>query len=92
MIQYLIENWGIKELQILDDSFTVDYHRCMKIFEGIKDFGLRIEFPNGIRADLPKNLDRRKKLYTAMREAGVWQVCYSPEHGNQDYLLNQLLI
>ena len=90
MIQYLIENWGIKELQILDDSFTVDYHRCMKIFEGIKDFGLRIEFPNGIRADLPKNLDRRKKLYTAMREAGVWQVCYSPEHGNQDYLLNYI--
>jgi len=90
MIEHLIENWGIKELQILDDSFTVDYHRVMEIFERIKGYGLRIEFPNGIRADLPKKLDRRRKLYKAMKEAGVWQVCYSPEHGNQDYLLNYI--
>jgi|TARA_B110000211_G_C14059239_1_gene544772 anaerobic magnesium-protoporphyrin IX monomethyl ester cyclase len=90
MIDYLIENWGIKELQILDDSFTVDYHRCMEIFERIKDYGLRIEFPNGIRADLPKDLQRRKNLYKAMKDAGVWQVCFSPEHGNQEYLLDYI--
>ena len=90
MIEHLIENWGIKELQILDDSFTVDYHRVMEIFDRIKKYNLRIEFPNGIRADLPKKLDRRKKMYKAMKEAGVWQVCYSPEHGNQDYLLNYI--
>ena len=42
----------------------------MKIFEGIKDFGLRIEFPNGIKKDLPKNLDEEKIVYE-MREGGV---------------------
>ena len=90
MIEHLIDNYGIKELQILDDSFTVDYHRVTEIFERIKGYGLRIEFPNGIRADLPKSIDRRKKLYKLMRESGVWQVCYSPEHGNQDYLLDYI--
>ncbi len=90
MIEYMIENWGIKELQILDDSFTVDYHRVMEIFDRIKKYNLRIEFPNGIRADLPKKIDRRKNMYKAMKEAGVWQVCYSPEHGNQDYLLDYI--
>ena len=90
MIEHLIENYGIKELQILDDSFTVNYKRVTEIFERIKGYGLRIEFPNGIRADLPRPLDRKKKLYKLMREAGVWQVCYSPEHGNQDYLTNYI--
>ena len=86
MIEYMVDAYGIKELQILDDSFTVDYHRVTEIFERIKPLGLRIEFPNGIRADLPRKVDRRRKLFNLMREAGVWQVCFSPEHGNQDYL------
>jgi radical SAM superfamily enzyme YgiQ (UPF0313 family) len=86
MIEYMVEAYGIKELQILDDSFTVDYHRVTEIFERIKYLGLRIEFPNGIRADLPRQVDRRRKLFKLMKEAGVWQVCFSPEHGNQEYL------
>jgi len=86
MIGCLVDQFGIKELQILDDTFTLDYKRVIAICEGIKKFGLRITLPNGIRADVPKDHQNRLKMFRALRDAGCEQIGVSVEHGDQDFL------
>lgn len=86
MIQYAIEKFGMKELQIEDDTFTLNYVRVIEVCEAIKDFGLRITLPNAIRADYPKQHDKRLKMFKAMIEAGFEQVSMSVEHGDQEFL------
>ncbi len=85
-ITRLVNEYNIKELQILDDNFTVNYKRVIDICEGIKHFGLRITLPNAIRADMPMNREKRLLMYKHMREAGVEQFGISVEHGDQDFL------
>jgi len=88
MVQKLVDRFAIKELQFLDDSFTTNYIRVIEIFEGIKHLDLRISFPNAIRADLPKDREKRLKMFKVMGSAGVSQVGFSAEHGDQDFLNN----
>ena len=87
-----IENWikdySIKELQILDDTFTTDWKRVIDIMDGIKKHQLRISLPNAIRGDYPRNIEKRKRMFNAMAEAGVFQIDISVEHGDQDFLNN----
>ena len=87
-----IENWvkdySIKELQILDDTFTTDWKRVIDIMNGIKKHQLRISLPNAIRGDYPRNIEKRKRMFNAMAEAGVFQIDISVEHGDQDFLNN----
>ena len=54
--------------------------------EKIKNLGLRICFPNGIRADRPKNHKNSTIMFKAMRDAGVVSITVTPEHGDQDFL------
>lgn len=89
-IQYLVDKFDIKELQILDDNFTVNYKRAVEVFEGIKHFNLRICFPNAVRGDMPKNREKRRKMYSVFHDAGVEQMDFSPEHGDQDFLKSVL--
>lgn len=89
-IQCLVNKFAIKELQILDDCFNVDYNRVIEIFEGIKHLNLRICFPNAIRADLPKDREKRKNMFKIFHDTGVEKIDFSPEHGDQDFLKNVL--
>lgn len=86
MIGFLVKKYSVKEIQILDDTFTTDYKRVIDICKGIKDFKLRITLPNGIRADIPKNHTKRFEMFKIMREAGVEQFGISVEHGDQVFL------
>jgi len=85
-VKDMVEQNDIKELQILDDNFTVNYKRVIAICDGIKDLGLRITLPNAIRADMPMNRKKRFVMYQAMKSAGVEQFGVSVEHGDQDFL------
>src|SRR3989338_5925267 len=75
-----------EELQIMDDTFTTNHKRVIDICEGIKHLKLRISLPNAIRADMPKNHEKRRNMFKSMREAGVEQICVSVEHGDQEFL------
>lgn len=86
MIHYLVDRFAIEELQILDDTFTINYKRVIDICEGIKHLKLRISLPNAIRADVPKDHVNRLKMFQAMRDAGVEQIGVSVEHGDQEFL------
>ena len=86
MVQYLVDRFDIKELQILDDTFTIDYKRVIEICKGIRHLKLRVTLPNGVRADLPRNHEDRLKMFCALREGGCEQISIAAEHGDQHFL------
>lgn len=86
MIKELYDNYGVREFQIEDDTFTLNSVRVMKICEGIADLNVRITLPNAIRADYPKQHEKRLSMFKAMQKAGFAQISVSVEHGNQDFL------
>lgn len=86
MVDYLVDKFGIRELQIEDDTFTLDYNRVIEICDGIKEHDLRITFPNSIRADVPRNHDNRYCMFVAMKSAGCEQFGISVEHGDHEFL------
>lgn len=86
MIEYMVEKFRIEELQILDDNFTSDYQRVIEICEGIKHLQLRISLPNAIRADVPRNREKRLEMLKALHDSGCEQIGISIEHGDQEFL------
>lgn len=88
MVHYLVDCFDIRELQILDDTFTVDYKRVIEICEGIEHLGLRITLPNAVRADMPINHEARLKMFCALQKAGCEQIGVAVEHGDQDFINN----
>ena len=86
MVDYLVDKFQIKELQIEDDNFAVNPIRVVKICEKIKHHKLRITMPNAMRADTPLNRDKRKKMFEAMKEAGWDQIGLGVECGDPDFL------
>ena len=74
MVDYLVEKFQIKELQIEDDNFAVNPVRVNKICERIKHHKLRVTMPNAMRADTPLNREKRLEMFKNMREAGWDQI------------------
>jgi anaerobic magnesium-protoporphyrin IX monomethyl ester cyclase len=86
MIEYAVNKFGVKEIQIEDDTFTLNSQRVIEFCKKIKKFKLRITLPNSIRADAPKNLERRLDMFRHMAEAGFEKLGISAEHGDQEFL------
>jgi anaerobic magnesium-protoporphyrin IX monomethyl ester cyclase len=86
MIKYAVEKFNVKEIQIEDDTFTLNSKRVIELCKKIKKFNLRITLPNSIRADAPKNKTRRLEMFQHMAEAGFDKLGISAEHGDQDFL------
>ena len=88
MVDYLVNKFKIRELQIEDDNFAVNPIRVVKICERIKHHKLRITMPNAMRADTPLNREKRKDMFKSMREAGWDQIGLGVECGDPDFLNN----
>lgn len=79
-IETLVKNYGVKQIDILDDNFTLNAERAENILDLIteKKLNLVISFPNGVRADrLSENLVHKMKI------AGVYRVGIGIESGRQ---------
>ncbi|MBI1935291.1 radical SAM protein [Candidatus Woesearchaeota archaeon] len=79
-MEMLVEKYGVKQIDILDDNFTLEFKRAEKILDMIieKKWKIAISFPNGVRADrLTENLVHKMKL------AGVYRVGIGIESGRQ---------
>ena len=78
-IETLVSRYGVKEVHLEDDSFNVDRRRAEAICDLLIERGspVRLNFPNGIRADL---LDRN--LLQKMKKAGVFHMCIGIESGS----------
>ena len=71
-----------RSIQIADDNFLADIRRAHKIFDMILDIGLDFNFH--IAGARVENADLG--LYKKMKKAGVKEISYGIESGNQDVL------
>lgn len=78
-LHYLKENFGINEIQIVDDNFTFYREHAMTVCAEIVKRNLNISWslPNGVRAD---RLD--KALLGAMKTAGCYYLAFGIEFGS----------
>jgi magnesium-protoporphyrin IX monomethyl ester (oxidative) cyclase len=86
-MEYLVETYGIEEIQFEDDNLTQNKLRARRIFEGMIARGLHKKLvwntPNGIALWA---LD--SDLLRLAREAGCYQLTLAIESGNQEVLDN----
>jgi len=82
-IEFLINNFGIKEFHFEDDNFTFSKEHAMKVCNEIIKRKLDIVWacPNGVRID---KLD--KELITRMKQSGCYLLAFGIESGSQTIL------
>jgi anaerobic magnesium-protoporphyrin IX monomethyl ester cyclase len=86
-IQFLVEEYGVRELNISDDAFNINLERVEKILDGIiklkKESGREIflRVANGMRVDRVTENFLKK-----MKKAGCIHIAYGLESGNQKVL------
>lgn len=82
-IEYQVNKFGIKEICIFDDNFTLNIERAKKICRLIIDRKIKVilQFTNGIRVD---RVD--KELLQLLKDAGLWLVGVAPESGSAETL------
>jgi len=82
-IKLLHYDYGIKEITIVDDNFTLNKKFAKEVCRKIIDLNLKLTFncPNGVRID---SLDR--ELLTLMKKAGWYSLTLGIESGSQRIL------
>lgn len=86
-IEELVKKYGAEEVLVLDDNFTFNKERVVKICKMIlrKKLKFRWNTPNGVRAD---KLDT--ELLSMMKKAGCANICIGIESGN-DRIRNEVI-
>ncbi len=82
-IEHLVKNYGVKEIQFIDDNMTMIRDRAVEICNEIMKRKLNIYWscPNGVRIDsLDEELVRKMKL------SGCYSLCLGIESGSQEVL------
>jgi len=84
-IEELLKKYGVKEIHIWDDNFTINKRRVFEIKEELKKrkINLKFAFPNGLRVD---QVDEERLKY--LKEMGVYSMAFGVESGNQTILNN----
>jgi len=84
-IMHLVQEFSVKQIDILDDNFTLDIQRAEEILDLIIDkrLGLFINLQNGICAN---RVD--EKIIRKMKKAGVYKVGIGIESGSYSVLEN----
>jgi len=78
-MEWQINTFGVKEIGIVDDNFTLDRKRVIEICDEIirRNIKVNLQFSNGVRADFVDD-EMMKKL----RDAGLWVINFAPESGS----------
>ncbi len=84
-IEYLVKNFGIKEIHFEDDNLTLHRPNIVDICNLILERKLKVSFacPNGVRAD---RVD--EELLRLMKKTGFYYLAFGIESGNQQILDN----
>lgn len=82
-IKYYINNFGLKELHIMDDVFSLNKERTLEICRAIQEnkFNLTLSFANGLRVD---NID--EEILEALKRAGFRDLGFGVESGDEEIL------
>lgn len=72
----LYQNYHIREISILDDSFNIDRDRLLAIAEMVAESGmdLKFNFSNGIRADMADD-----EILNALQKMGTYKLAVAVE-------------
>ncbi len=75
-LELLVNDLGIREIQIIDDIFNLHRERVLEFCERViaRKWDLSISFPNGVRGDI---LDR--ETIEALKEAGCYSMTFAVE-------------
>ncbi len=89
-IEKLVRDYGIKEFHFIDDTFSLDRDRAIKICEELVRRKIRLKWatPNGINI-----ATFNEELAGAMKKSGCYSVSFGIESGNQktlDYINKNL--
>ena len=81
-IDEMVHRWGVRDLFVMDDNFTLRGDRVVEICEGIVRKGYRIRWntPNGISAK-----GATREMARAMKAAGCRSVCVAIETGSEEF-------
>jgi anaerobic magnesium-protoporphyrin IX monomethyl ester cyclase len=78
-IEHYAKVFGVTDIEFLDDIFNFDPRRVLAICDLItmRNLKLRLNFPNGLRADL-----LTEEVIGALVGAGLWQAAFALESGS----------
>ncbi len=78
-LDLLVNDFGIRQLDVLDDNFSLDIPRAEAILDGIiaRGYKLLINLQNGVRAD-----GINERIVHKMKLAGVFKVGVGVESGD----------
>lgn len=82
-IEYLKEQFGIKEVHFVDDTFTLKESRTREMCDLMIKRKSQVSWYAATRADM-----KDKTLFKKMKEAGCWIVAIGAETGNQEIMTN----
>lgn len=82
-IGYLVNKFNVRQIDILDDNFSLDLERAHRIFELLieKKYHLAVNIQNGMRAE---QVD--EEIIRKMKDAGVFKVSFGVESGDERVL------
>ncbi len=82
-IDFLVEKYKVKEIDIADDCFNFDIERAKKIFDllALRPYKIHLRFSNGIRAD---KID--EEFLKKAKKAGCNYMAIGVESGSQEIL------
>ena len=84
-VKNMISNFGLTTLIIEDDHFLSDKKRAKRILKQLSEFGIRIEFPNGLAV---YGID--DEIGQLLKNAGTTSVSLAIESGS-DYVLQKII-
>lgn len=79
-MEWQINSFGVKEIGVVDDNFTLDRKRVIEICDEIirRKLDISLQFSNGVRADFVDDEMMRK-----LKSAGLWIINFAPESGSE---------
>jgi anaerobic magnesium-protoporphyrin IX monomethyl ester cyclase len=82
-IDRLVNSFGVREICVYDDNFSLDRQRAEAICDGLveRKTSVRLQFANGLRVD---NVDLL--LLEKLKAAGMWFMGIAPEVGDPGVL------
>lgn len=80
-VDYLIKEYGIKEIQFIDDNLLTDRARAIQLLDGLKERKLSWWAPHGFAA---WTLD--KKLLRKLKESGCYEITLGIDSGDKRVL------